>query len=180
VDNALLLRIQTIEILILLILALISDIKTFKIKNHITTTFTALGIITNTINGGFEGLKASLLGFCTPVMLLFILYVLKMLGAGDIKLFGAIGSIMGYKFATCSVLYSFILGGFIGIGFLIVRENAPDRLKYFFSYTKSCVLSHSLLEYSDFKSNNTKDRFRFSYAIVPGTLLQMVLIWVAW
>jgi prepilin peptidase CpaA len=179
VDNSLLLSIRIPEILILLIIALVSDIKTFKIKNHITLTFTAAGIVTNTINMGFEGLKASLLGWCTPVILLIILYFLKMLGAGDIKLFGAIGAIMGYKFAAYSVLFSFILGGIIGIGFLAVRRNALERIKYFFNYIKCCVLSCSLLEYSDFKSNATNDRFRFTYAIVPGTLLQMVLIWIA-
>lgn len=174
-----LLIIKTIELLLLLFLALICDIKTYKIKNSITLTFTALGIITNVIAFRIEGFKISILGWSTAVALLFILYVFKMLGAGDIKLFGAIGAIMGYKFVMNCIVASFLFGGIIGLGFLLARKNSKDRFKYFYNYAKSCMLSYSFLEYSDFGNTSIKDKFRFSYAFVPGTILQIVLFLLA-
>lgn len=172
------LLIQTVEIFILLALALLCDIKTYKIKNLITLPITVLGFVTNITVFGFEGLKSSILGWCIPVALLFFLFMQKMLGAGDIKLFGAIGAIMGCEFAVYSILYSFVFGGFIGMGFLFARRNAADRFKYFFNYVKSCMLTYSFLQYGDFKSGQKMDGFCFSYAVVPGTMLQMMLFYL--
>ncbi len=165
--------IQSVEIIILLLLSFISDYKTLKIKNHITLSFTALGIITGIMQKGLEGLALSILGWCLPVLLLFVLYALKMLGAGDVKMFGAIGSIAGYGFAMHSILYSFIFGGLAGIGLLIVRKNAGERFRYFGTYMKSCFLVQKPMEYSNSGSENKRSVFRFTYAAVPGVLAQL-------
>lgn len=165
-------------ILTLLLLSLISDIRTRKISNSITLSFAAFGIGANFIMRGVSGAFFSLPGWCIPIIILFPLYGLRMLGAGDIKLFGAIGAILGYEFAVYSAAYSFLFGGLIGIGILIKRRNAAKRIKHLVAYLKSCILMLKLQHYSDFEDSADGGLFRFSYAVVPGTCLQLIIMFL--
>jgi len=169
---------QTILLMLLLILSLLSDIRTYRIRNIITMPFTAAGIVVNCLMHGPEGLKLAALGWLVPVLLLFALYALKMLGAGDIKLFGAIGAIAGYGFTVRSIAYSFLFGGLMAIVLLAVRKNAAVRFRYLAAYLRSCFLTFRLLDYSDFKGKDRNNRFRFTYAVLPGTLTQLLIAYI--
>lgn len=166
--------IRYIEVTVLVLLALISDIKTYKIKNILVFSFVILGLLTNLLTGGVEGLLSSLLGMIAPLVLL-VLYMLRMLGAADIKLFSAIGSVMGVKFVLYTMTYSFLGGGVIALGVLIVRRNGRQRLSYLLQYIKSCILSRSLLPYTDFEDKSDGAKLRFAYAIVCGTLIELFI-----
>lgn len=169
-------HIKSLELAILITLSLVSDTREYKIKNTITLGISTIGLITNLILYGLEGLIFSLAGWLIPVVLLFIFFALRMLGAGDIKLFAAVGAIMGWKFSVYSIIYSFIAGGIIALIIMLVRKNAIKRLRYFIHYIKNCLLTLSLQDYSDFKNHSAEDKFRFSYAAAPGILLQAVIL----
>lgn len=130
-----------------------------------------LGILTNFvlfgISGGFNSIFATLL----PVILLFVLYALRMLGAGDIKLFSAIGAVMGLEFVLYTLAFSFISGGIIAILLMAIRKNGRTRLLYLGHYLKKCFLTFSLLPYSDFQDKSDGSKFRFAYAVTCGTIL---------
>lgn len=158
----------TLELAVLIALSLASDIKTYKIKNHIILPFIAAGTVTNYIIYGIKGVKDSFWGIVIPILILFIFYALRMLGAGDIKLFSAIGAITGIKFVLYSMAYSFLAGGVIALFILAANRNWKQRLLYLLNYLKCCFLSNSLLPYSSFEEKDSKNRFRFGYAIACG------------
>lgn len=168
--------IRYFELIILLILALISDIKTYKIKNMIVYPFIIIGIITNFYFNGLHGLFFSLKGMIVPVFLLIIFFILRMLGAGDIKLFSAIGSIMGVKFVIFTILYAFLAGGVIALLLMIVRKNGIKRFMYLFKYLKSCFITLSILPYTDFSDKSDKGKFRFAVAIVCGVCANLLFV----
>lgn len=159
----------------LLLLSLISDIKTKKIPNKITASFAGAGLILNCILQGMHGLLFSFAGWALPVTILFPLLLLRMLGAGDIKLFASIGALMGYSFVAYTVLYSFVFGGIISVIVLLTRRNCIKRFRYFMEYIKSCLLTQSFQEYSDVEDKANGGRFRFAYAVVPGAIIQLIL-----
>ncbi|MCX7710827.1 MAG: A24 family peptidase [Clostridia bacterium] len=162
--------IRIIEVMMLLILSVWSDTKDFKVRNSITFSAAFVGIITCFIVEGPNGLFQSIQGMMIPLALLFTLYLLRMLGAGDIKLFGAIGAIMGTGFVLNAITCSFLFGGTLSIAIIAMRKNGKQRFIHLYCYLKACFLSMKLLEYQDFQ----KERdgvFRFSYAIAGGTLL---------
>ncbi|HOJ09366.1 MAG TPA: prepilin peptidase [Clostridiales bacterium] len=165
---------KSIEVFILIFIALISDIKTYKIKNNLILVFIIIGIITNCILAGKIGLMNSLLGIIIPVAILFSLFAASMLGAGDIKVFSAIGSIMGIRFAIHTIIYSFLWGGVISLAIIVIRKNRKQRLKYLYDYLKSCILTLSIVPYTNFDEKNEGDKFQFAYAIVLGTVLQVI------
>lgn len=160
-----------LELVVLIVLSLISDIKKYKIKNRIVLPSIAAGIATNFLIHGTSGLKDSFAGTVIPVLVLFIFYALRMLGAGDIKLFSAIGAIMGMEFVLYSMAYSFLAGGVIALFILAINRNWKQRLIYFFNYFKACFLSNSLLKYSNFEEKNDKSKFPFAYAIACGVVI---------
>lgn len=162
-----------IQIVMLLVLALISDIKTHRIKNSITYIFSLTGLLTNIIIFGVHGLLISLAGWLTPFLLLIVLYFAGILGAGDIKLFSAIGCIAGPIFAILVILFSFILGGIIAAVILLIRKNTKDRFKVLWSYIKACFLTQSLIVYKNDDHDDRHGRFPFTIAIVPGVLTQL-------
>ncbi|WP_432663234.1 prepilin peptidase [Wukongibacter baidiensis] len=164
-----------VELALLLILALISDIKTYKIKNNIVYPFILIGLITNMYLEGLDGLVFAIKGMIIPIVILIIFFALRMLGAGDIKLFSAIGAIMGIDFALKAIIYSFLAGGAIALLLIILRRNGVERLKHLFIYLKNCLITFSLLPYTDFNDKSDGGKFRFAFAIVCGVGINLFL-----
>lgn len=160
---------------ILIPLAVISDWKTFSIKNQLIFTFIIAGILTNFYYSGPNGVLSSILGAVLPILLLFALYALRMLGAGDIKLFSAVGAVMGVKFVLYCIACSFLSGGIIAIFIIIVRKNAKQRLIHLFTYLKLCFLTLSLKPYTDFADKSDGAKFQFAWAIACGSALTVIL-----
>ena len=113
----------------------------------------------------------SLYGMLIPLVL-FPLYALKMLGAGDVKALCAIGAVVGFKLSIMTMLLTFVSGGIIAVIFIICNKNFKERFKYLFTYLKMCFFSKQILKY-DF-GGGQRSYFRFSYAITAGTILAIV------
>ncbi|MCG8499715.1 MAG: A24 family peptidase [Firmicutes bacterium] len=167
--------VQYFEVIILVLLALISDIRTYKIKNIIVFPFMIIGMVTNTLINGFEGFMFSLAGCIIPVILLILLYILRMLGAGDIKLFSAIGAIMGSGFVLYTIAYSFLCGGVMALCLMIIHKHGKQRLYYLYRYLKTCLITLSVHPYTDFEDKTDGAKFHFAYAVACGTLITLIL-----
>lgn len=161
------------ELSIVIVLALISDIRTYKIKNSITLPFMIIGIVTNIYLNSLQGLFFSLKGIVAPILLLIIFFILRMLGAGDIKLFSSIGAIMGVKFVFYTIMYTFLTGGLLALLLMIIRKNGVERFKYLLRYIKSCFITSSILSYTDFNDKNDKGKFPFAAAIACGVFVNL-------
>jgi len=159
---------------LLAVIALVSDIKTYKIKNLIIVISLVVGFLTNFIAGGISGLTNSALAAALPVPILIFFFALKMLGAGDIKLFCAIGAIAGVRFVLYTMAYSFIAGGIIACIIMLVNKSFRKRGRYLVCYLKTCFLTRSLQPYTDFKDKNDGAKFRFSYAVACGVAVAFI------
>ncbi len=167
--------IKIIELLVLVTLAAISDLKTHKIKNKLILVFMILGLVTNLFLYGGKGAVVSSLGIVVPIVLLFFLYAFKMMGAADVKLFGAIGAIMGMKFALINIIFSILCGGIIAVILLIFRKNGIERLKYLFEYIKTSFFMMKVLPYTNIKDTQDGSKFHFAVSILCGTVIQLIV-----
>ncbi len=159
----------------LLLLALASDLINYKIKNSITYSFMLAGLTANFAIEGSKGMIFSLQGIMLPAAALIVLYIMRLVGAGDIKLLSAVGAVMGAGFVVDAMLYSFICGGIIALLLILIRRNGIERFKYLFSYIKSCIISMELLQYTDFKDMQSTGKFHFSIAIASGTVAAFII-----
>ena len=72
-----------------------TDWRSRRIPNWLTVPGFAVGVVLSTLSGGWSGLKTSLLGTGLAFALLLPFWLLKSLGAGDLKFAAALGAFTG-------------------------------------------------------------------------------------
>ena len=150
-------------------IAVITDVRCYKVKNIMIAAFLGAEIMFYAISIEHRNFFAGLLGLAAPFVVLFPLYILKMLGAGDIKLFCSIGFLVGVKDVLYSIIYSYLFGFVIAVIIMINRDNFLARFKSLFYYLKSCILSMCILPYGGLNPQSD-GRMHFTIPIAMGTL----------
>jgi prepilin peptidase CpaA len=111
----------------LLAAAFISDITRQKIPNILSAAGLVAGILLHVLVSGSTGLGYALLGALLGFVPLLLLYAVRAVGAGDVKLFAAIGALTGAEFVLQSIMYSLIYAAFIGCLILCWRREWKER-----------------------------------------------------
>jgi prepilin peptidase CpaA len=118
---------ETVAIIVLLIpLAIIItyyDVRYRRIPNPFVLATLASGLAINSIFGGLAGLYASLGGCGLAFVLMFLLHIFGAMGAGDVKLFAAVGAVTGASFVLPTFLVVILTGGLLGV-VSIIRAGA--------------------------------------------------------
>jgi len=166
--------VKYILLVMLLSLAVLFDLRTYLIPNKLVAAGLIAGLLVNLILGGINSLLSSLAAAVIPAVVLIVLFALRMLGAGDIKLFCSIGAIMGIQFVLSSMAFSFIAGGALAVAIMILRGNARLRFKKIGKYLKTCLYTGRFMPYTDFKNKMDGGKFHFSIAIAAGCLINIL------
>ena len=98
-----------------------------RIPNSFVLATLTSGILVNAFYGGFRGALTSLLGCFIAFTLMFVLHVFGAMGAGDVKLFAAIGSLVGAHLVLPTFLVVALTGGVLGSS---LRSRGPRQLKF--------------------------------------------------
>ncbi len=121
--------VKIILIFVMLTVAVIQDIKKGRISNKYNVLWGACGLLISFLAEGVDGLGRSLIGVIIPFLALVLLFAIHVLGAGDIKLFMALGAFSGMNIIWL-LMYSFIICGIYGLvlmcGRLIRYFNSKD------------------------------------------------------
>jgi prepilin peptidase CpaA len=104
-----------IAALVICVAAAVCDIRTRRIPNVLTFGGALAGILANLWIGGLNGGAVSLLGWIVGVACFFPLFALKGMGAGDLKLLGALGAWIGPVAVIWVALFSSIAGGVMAL-----------------------------------------------------------------
>jgi prepilin peptidase CpaA len=91
------------------------DVRYRRIPNTFVLATLATGIIVNAAGNGLDGALASLGGCLLAFTLMFILHVFGAMGAGDVKLFAAIGSVLGASLVLPTFFIVVLTGGLLGV-----------------------------------------------------------------
>jgi prepilin peptidase CpaA len=109
-------------LLAVLIGAAVYDIRYRRIPNWLTLTGVVLGFLINFLIGPPEGgLLFALEGFALAFGLYMFLYVLRAMGAGDVKLMAAVGALVGWERWFGIFLVTAIVGGVMAFVLVAVR-----------------------------------------------------------
>jgi len=165
-----LLIIKSIILVIVLLVATITDLTKNKVYNWLTFPAIILGLALNLFENGMLGCWQSASGLVIGGIVFLPLFLLKGMGAGDIKLMSVIGSFMGVIFVINSAIYIAILGGVIAIVMLIIKGKLLDMLK---NISNIC-LSSFMPKFSVHKSVN-KETIPYAVVISLGTVLKYFL-----
>lgn len=91
------------------------DVRYRRIPNKLVLVTLLVGLTLNTIFGGTHGLLVSLGGFALAFGLMLLLHIFGTMGAGDVKLFAAIGAITGVSLVLPTLLVVALTGGLLAI-----------------------------------------------------------------
>jgi prepilin peptidase CpaA len=161
-------------LLILLSLCAVSDVRANKIPNYLTMPFAACAIVLSCLSNGMDGFLFSTAGMATGIALLVIPYVIGGMGAGDVKLMGAVGSFLGAKATLGAFLFIALAGGIYSLAIILIRR---DIFKGFFSERLLFLSSMVMLRpYVPIETKNTgqKPRLKYGVAIAFGTITYLV------
>jgi prepilin peptidase CpaA len=95
--------------------ACVSDLRTRRIPNALTFGAAGAAVLFHVWTGGLAGGLASVGGLVVGAGLMFVLFALGGMGAGDVKLLAALGAWLGPINAVWMVLYTGIAGGVIAL-----------------------------------------------------------------
>ncbi|HEY6121865.1 MAG TPA: prepilin peptidase [Pyrinomonadaceae bacterium] len=90
-----------------------------RIPNPFVLATLAVGIFLNTMQGGLSGTFSSLGGCLIGFAIMFFLHLFGCMGAGDVKLFAAIGSITGAQLVLPTFIVVALIGGVLGLASMI-------------------------------------------------------------
>ncbi len=116
---------------VLLTLAAVCDIRSHRIPNPLVLAGLAVGLAWHGWHGGWLGLLLSLegMGVAAPALLP---YALGGLGAGDVKLLGAVGALMGPVFLLWTLPGTVLAGGLLALAWAarrgVLRETVHNTL----------------------------------------------------
>ncbi len=92
-----------------------NDVRYRRIPNVLVLTALLAGLAINIFFGGGPGLVNSLLGFGMGFIPMLLLHIFGAMGAGDVKLFGAVGTILGVGLMPSTLILVVMLGGVLAI-----------------------------------------------------------------
>lgn len=162
--------INIILVIILVVLAAITDIRFQRIFNYLTLFGWGAGLTYHVLVNGKDGFVFSFTGLILGVFLLFFLYFLKGMGAGDVKLMGAIGALLGWQGALRAFLFSAVAGGFCAIIVMIKAGIFREFLKNIRKILKKLFLVQAV----SYTPLNCQLKFPYAVAIAIGTILSLI------
>lgn len=116
--------VPTVAVLLVGVVASVSDLRTRRIPNALTFGAAALGLVFHVVSGGMSGFGLSLAGLATGLAIFFPVFALGGLGAGDVKLLACIGAWLGPIGALWTAMYAAMAGGAIAFALVLVRGYA--------------------------------------------------------
>lgn len=151
----------------LLGMAVWMDLRTRKISNRLVGLGLWIGFIRNLYVYGWSGSFHFLLQISIPVLIFYLLFLMRAFGAGDIKLFSVIGSCIGLVGLAKVIVYSFLVGAVFSFLILMQNKNLYTRLIYFFNYVRTVLDTKCIAKY-DYTSDGKQNFLHFSIAIFIG------------
>jgi prepilin peptidase CpaA len=105
-----------------------SDLQDWRIPNALLAPSAAAALMLSTFAPGSQGITLSLLGAAAGLFIFMPLYLLKGMGAGDIKLMAVIGLYAGPDLTLDIALLTALIGG-LWVIVLFNHEMSVDQLK---------------------------------------------------
>ena len=91
------------------------DVRYRRIPNVLVLATLIAGISINTFFSGFQGTLSSVEGFALAFFPMLLMHIFGALGAGDVKLFGAVGAVIGVGLVPLAFVVVVMLGAVLAI-----------------------------------------------------------------
>ncbi len=157
-----------------LLIAAIVDFRTQKIPNLLTFPSAFFALAYHCILKGYSGFLFSAGGIAAGVGLLIIPYLLGGMGAGDAKLMGVVGGVLGVKGVFYAFLLSAVVGGIYAVVLTIIyRKHFRGFYKKQLTTLINFLFTRKYIPDPE-QSGPEKPRLCYGLAIALGTGIYIV------
>jgi len=169
---------RMVGLLVLLVTAAVSDLRTYRIPNWLTFGGMAFALIYGTFAARtpLVGATHALGGLGTGLLIMLPFYALGIMGAGDVKLMAMVGAFVGPYQTLWAILFTCIAGGAAA---LIVAMHRR-RLGHMLVNVKDTVNGIAMSGIAGLRPNGTIDmqqsigKLPYGICICVGTISQVL------
>jgi prepilin peptidase CpaA len=148
------------------------DLRFHKIPNWLTFPAAVLAIAYHTGMNGFSGFLFSLEGMAAGIAILLPFYSLGGMGAGDVKLLGAVGGLLGPKGVFAAFLFTALVGGIYALILLASHGYLKKTILRYKKILVTLILTRYII-YLPPSASERKLRLWYGLAIAVGTFLSI-------
>ena len=154
---------------IILLLAVLMDFCFDRIPNGLIAAGVILSVWYQGRAYGMHGIIQAVLGMTAPVILLFLLFRIGTLGAGDVKLLAVAGAFLGLRDSLLCMAASFVIGAALSLVKMCLHGNYVTRMQYLAGYVLTTIRSGNIRRYKH--TGEPGSSIRFSLPVLLGVLL---------
>jgi prepilin peptidase CpaA len=113
---------------VMVVVAGVYDIRYRRIPNWLVLPAVVVGFGLNAFLYGVAGLKYAGLGFGLAVLIYMPLYMLRGMGAGDVKLAAALGAFVGWQNWVALFIFAGLIGGVLAVILMLAHGRFRKTL----------------------------------------------------
>jgi prepilin peptidase CpaA len=163
--------------LFLAVVAAIIDVQQHRIPNRLTYPGIICGFALRGLLFGLKGLATAATGCLLAGGIMFLFYVVRAMGAGDVKLMAALGAFVGPHDVVGVLLATAIFGGVLGIAYAVYRRRIGTTLRNVGSVLRFHAWA-GLQAHPELNLDNPSAlRMPYGLAIALGTLYTFLAMW---
>ena len=159
----------------ILIIAAITDIRWQRIPNILTYTTMGICLLYHIASSGAEGLFFSLSGLALGMAFFILPYLMGGMGAGDVKLLGAVGAALGPKGVFVAALCTALVGGVYAAVLMLIKYKDCKDLVARYAVTLKIFTATGGLYTIPAGENEKPPKLCYGLAIALGTLIAVYL-----
>jgi prepilin peptidase CpaA len=145
--------------------SVVVDLKTRRVPNVLTFGTMAAGLILAATHGTLVTVPAAFAGFALGLLLMMPGHLLGGTGAGDVKLFAGVGTLLGPTGILVAFVYTLITGGLLAVLVAIRRRRLGVTVERTASLVTTAGSNVAEIEHA-----SADNRFAYAPAIAVGAL----------
>ena len=152
------------------LVATIVDIRSRRIPNTLTAAMAGIGVGLAATGVSGVSLGAAIVGIVLGLALMMPGYSLGATGAGDVKLMGAIGAIVGPGMVVTAFLFTAVAGGILAVAVALRRRRLGATLA-----GTGRLLAAPTDARKEIQAKSVASRFAYGPAIAFGSVLAALI-----
>ncbi|WP_282935443.1 prepilin peptidase [Paenibacillus sp. RC67] len=160
----------TILTISIIIAAFATDVTHRLIPNWLTLSGWIAGMALHIVYSGSSGVLYALIGTALGFIPMFGLYLIRAVGAGDVKLFGALGALAGGEIVLQCMMYSLLYAALVGCLILLWRRQWKQTGQRLVSMLFHFLTLKDVAQWKPYMKSNHHVRFPFMWAVLPAVV----------
>jgi prepilin peptidase CpaA len=100
-----------------------NDYRRHRVPNWLNAAVLGTGLATQSLFSGWTGLQHAFVGVLVGFAPLMLLWLMKAMGAGDVKFMAAVGAWLGPRLTLSALVFGGLAGGVMALGMIALQRN---------------------------------------------------------